>query len=162
GTTQEIPATRPNNVEGWGRVDLSFMSAPPYAIWVDDHAGGLATRQSFSYASAPGRSLAGGDSAQPLRIMLAWTDPPGSASAQTKLVNDLDLIVTGPGGATYRGNNVPGGDRLNNVEGIVIDRPPPGQYKVEVRGYNVPIATQPYAMVVAGPLVNVGSLALTK
>ncbi|HJZ45520.1 MAG TPA: S8 family serine peptidase [Roseiflexaceae bacterium] len=162
GTTQEIPATRPNNVEGWGRVDLSFMSAPPYAIWVDDHAGGLATGQSFSYASAPDRSLTVVDSAQPLRIMLAWTDPPGSLSAQTKLVNDLDLIVTGPGGATYRGNNVPGGDRLNNVEGIVIDRPPPGQYKVEVRGYNVPIATQPYAMVVAGPLVNVGSLALTK
>ena len=44
GATHEIPATRPNNVDGWGRVDLSFMSAPsPYAIWVDDHSAGLAT-----------------------------------------------------------------------------------------------------------------------
>jgi hypothetical protein len=47
GTAREIPALRPNNVEGWGGVDLSFMNAPaPYAIWVDDHTSGLATGQS--------------------------------------------------------------------------------------------------------------------
>ena len=56
-------------------------------------------------------------------------------------MNDLDLIVTGPGGVIYRGNSSAGGDRLNNVEGVVIDHPPIGQYRVEVRGYNVPAAS---------------------
>jgi uncharacterized repeat protein (TIGR01451 family) len=163
GATREIPAIRPNNVDGWGRVDLRFMSAPsPYAIWVDDHTSGLATGQSATYTSTPGRALTVLDSAQPLRVMLAWTDPPGSLSAQKKLVNDLDLVVTGPGGAVYRGNSSASGDRLNNVEGIVIDHPPAGQYRVEVNGYNVPIGSQPYALAVAGPLGGASALTLTK
>ncbi len=163
GATREIPAARPNNVDGWGRVDLGFMSAPaPYTIWVDDHASGLATGQSATYSSAPSRSLMVLDSAQPLRVMLAWTDPPGSLSAQKKLVNDLDLIVTGPDGTVYRGNSSASGDRLNNVEGIVIDHPPLGQYRVEVRGYNVPIGSQPYALTVAGALGGSATLTLTK
>jgi uncharacterized repeat protein (TIGR01451 family) len=102
------------------------------------------------------------DSVQPLRVMLAWTDPPGSLSAQKKLVNDLDLIVTGPGGKVYWGNGAAGGDRLNNVEGIVIDHPPAGQYRIEVRGYNVPISSQPYALVAAGSLGGTATLSLTK
>jgi hypothetical protein len=162
GANREIPAARPNNVEGWGRVDLGFMSAPPQAVWVDDHMIGLATGQSDTFASAPGRSLTVVDSAQPLRIMLAWTDPPGSLSAQKKLVNDLDLTVTGPGGVIYRGNGAAGGDRLNNVEGIAIDNPPVGQYRVEVRGYNVPIDTQAYALAVAGSLGGASPLTLIK
>jgi hypothetical protein len=47
---------------------------------------------------------------------------------------------------------VASGDRVNNVEGIVIDSPPVGRYSIEVRGFNVPISTQPYALAVAGPL----------
>jgi subtilisin family serine protease len=163
GAAREIPAARPNNVDGWGRADLGFMSAPsPYAIWVDDHTSGLGTGQSALYTASPGRALTVLDSAQPLRIMLAWTDPPGSLSAQTKLVNDLDLIVTGPDGTIYRGNDSDSGDRLNNVEGIVIDHPPLGQYRVQVRGYNVPIGSQPYALAVAGALADDAALKLTK
>jgi len=94
--------------------------------------------------------------------MLAWTDPPGSLSTQKKLVNDLDLVVTGPSGTVYRGNSSASGDRLNNVEGIVIDQPPIGQYHVAVRGYNVPIGSQPYALAVAGSLGSEAALTLTK
>jgi subtilisin family serine protease len=163
GAAREIPAARPNNIEGWGRADLGFMSAPaPYAIWVDDHTSGLATGQSATYIPASGRALTVLDSAQPLRVMRAWTDPPGSLSARKKLVNDLDLIVTGPGGVVYRGNGSSGADRINNVEGIVIDHPPVGQYRVEVRGYNVPIESQPYALAVAGSLGGAAKLTLTK
>jgi serine protease AprX len=163
GTAREIPAARPNNVDGWGRVDLSFMSAPaPYAIWVDDHTSGLATGQSATYTSTLGRALTVLDSAQPLRVMLTWTDAPGSLSAQKKLVNDLDLIVTGPDGEVFQGNGAAGGDRINNVEGIVIDHPVVGQYQVEVRGYNVPIGSQPYALAVAGSLSRAATLTLTK
>jgi uncharacterized repeat protein (TIGR01451 family) len=161
--TPEIPTTRPNNVEGWGRVDLGFMSAPlPYGLWIDDQSNGITTGQSVTYVHTSAHPLEVLSSAQPLRIMLAWTDPPASLAAARQLVNDLDLKVVGPGGVIYRGNNAASGDRLNNVEGIVIQNPPVGRYTVEVRGYNVPVATQPYALAVAGPLSGAGQLALIK
>ena len=155
GTTQEIPFIRPNNVEGWGRANLGFIGAPfPYALWLDDHASGLATGQIVTYTHTATDSLQVVTNTQPLRVMLAWTDPPASLSAATQLVNDLDLIVIGPDGSTYRGNGNPTGDRLNNVEGVVVNSPPLGVYTVTVQAFNVPIAPQPYALVVAGPIAH--------
>lgn len=162
GAQQEIPASRPNNVAGWGRTDLGFIDAPPpYGLWVDDHSAGITTGQMVQYSSNATRSLEVRDSSQPLRALLAWTDPPASLSAAKQLVNDLDLVVTGPGGVMYRGNNVASGDHINNVEGVIIANPPVGQYQVEVRGYNVPIETQPYALAVSGAISTRAPLLLT-
>jgi hypothetical protein len=153
GATQEIPYQRPNSVAGWGRANLGFITAsPPYVIWVDDRATGLVTSDIVNYVDEPAQPLTVVADTQPLRIMLAWTDAPASLSAATQLVNDLDLVVTGPESAVYYGNDVASGDRTNNVEGVVIDNPPPGQYQVQVQAYNVPVGTQPYALAVAGPL----------
>ncbi|HYF64220.1 MAG TPA: S8 family serine peptidase [Herpetosiphonaceae bacterium] len=153
GPAREIPAGRPNSVAGWGRASLGWLNAPvPYGLWLDDHAAGLSTGQMVTYASTEARPLEVLTSTQPLRVMLAWTDPPASLAASRQLVNDLDLLVTGPGGTIYAGNAATDGDRLNNVEGVVINNPPPGQYSVKVRAHNVPIADQPYALVVAGPI----------
>src|SRR6185369_7358007 len=106
---QEIPASRPNSVAGWGRADLGFVDAPaPYMLWVDDHTSGIATGGVVAYAGTPAHPLEVLDSSQPLRVMLAWTDPPASLSAATQLVNDLDLVVHGPGGQDYYGNDVSG------------------------------------------------------
>ena len=47
---------------------------------------------------------------QPLRLTLAWTDPPGNPAAGIKLVNDLDLIVTNlDSGEVFFGNDFVGG-----------------------------------------------------
>jgi uncharacterized repeat protein (TIGR01451 family) len=163
GTTQEIPYSRPNNVAGWGRADLGFLTAPaPYMLWLDDHAAGLATGDTVSYTHTTTRPLHVVDSSQPLRVMLAWTDYPAEPGAGQQLVNDLDLVVTGPGGATYYGNGVATGDRTNNVEGLVIDNPPAGEYSVQVRAFNVPMGPQPYALAVGGPVADIGQLTLTK
>jgi len=159
GATQEIPFTRPNSVAGWGRADLGFIDAPePFALWVDDHTTGLVTGGSVDYAHTATSPLNVITNTQPLRIMLVWTDPPASLSAAVQLVNDLDLVVTGPDGATYYGNDDVSGDHTNNVEGVILSNPPVGAYTVQVSGYNVPIASQPYALVVAGP---VGASALS-
>ena len=153
GATQEIPFVQPNSVAGWGRVSLSFISTPsPYALWLDDHVSGIATGQLVTYTHTPTASLQVVTTTQPLRFMLTWSDPPASLSAAAQLVNDLDLRVLGPDGSTYYGNANPSGDRVNNVEGIVIAAPPIGLYTVTVQAFNVPIASQPYALVVAGPL----------
>lgn len=153
GSTQEIPFEWPNSVAGWGRADLGFVEAPaPYTLWVDDHTTGLATGENVDYTHTDIQPLTVVTSTQPLRIMLAWTDPPASLSAAAQLVNDLDLVVTGPDETVYSGNGVASGDHINNVEGIIITNPPTGPYTVEVRAYNVPIDFQPYALAVAGPL----------
>jgi subtilisin family serine protease len=153
GPTQEIPYAQPNSVAGWGRANLGWMNAaPPYGLWLDDHTAGLSTGGVVNYASTQARPLQVLTNTQPLRVMLTWTDPPASLAASQQLVNDLDVIVTGPGGVTYRGNAAATGDRINNVEGVVIKNPPLGQYTVQVSAHNVPIASQPYALVVAGPI----------
>ena len=84
--------------------------------------------------------------------MLVWTDPPPSLSAAAQLVNDLDLSVTDPDSLTTYGNHSALGDHTNNVEGVVINNPKLGFYTVTVRAFNVPLATQRYALVVSGPL----------
>jgi uncharacterized repeat protein (TIGR01451 family) len=153
GSTQEIPNSRPNNVSGWGRADVTFMDpAPAYASWYDDHSAGVGTGNIVQYTDTVTTPLQVITDSLPLRVMLVWTDPPASLSASRQLVNDLDLIVTGPGGTLYYGNENTSGDRINNVEGIVIDSPLPGAYQVEVTAFNVPTATQPYALVVGGPM----------
>ncbi|MFD3162991.1 S8 family serine peptidase [Herpetosiphon sp. NSE202] len=153
GPTQEIPYNRPNSVAGWGRSNLSFITkAAPYDLWVDDHAAGLSTGQTVSYNHTTSQPLTVLTNTQPLRVMLNWTDPPASLAAAQQLVNDLDLVVIGPDGTRYYGNNQSTGDRTNNLEGVIINTPQLGAYRIEVTAHNVPIASQAYGLAVAGPL----------
>jgi len=101
GATQEIPATRPTNVAGWGRVDIQnsiFPTAPRAMTYVDQTPG-------LNTAGAANYNYQITSSAEPFRVTLAWTDYPGSPAAAGGLVNDLDVTVTGPGGTTYYPNN---------------------------------------------------------
>lgn len=156
---QEIPSARPNSVAGWGRTSLEFLRTPaPYQFWLDDHTAGLVSGELVRYTSSARRPLTVRSSAQSLRVMLVWTDPPASLSAARQLVNDLDLVVRGPNGQEYRGNGTATPDRVNNVEGVVIEQPQLGSYSIEVQAYNVPIRAQPFALVVSGHLEGESSI----
>jgi len=155
GSTQEVPYARPNSVAGWGRANLDFINAAmPYHLWLDDHAAGLNTGDTITYTDSAAQPLRVLSDTLPLRVMLAWTDPPASLSAATQLVNDLDLRVTAPGGGVYYGNGGASADRTNNVEGVIITAPTPGLYTITIQGFNVPTATQPYALAVSGALIT--------
>lgn len=147
GSSLEIPA-RPNNVEGWGRVDLqaAVNPAPPNTLQLEDYKAGLQTGEirSFSF-----RIVTAG---VPLRIALAWTDYPGDVSASKALVNDLDLQVHAPSGQVFAGNGT--SDHANNVESVDIASPEIGTYTVTVSGYSVPHGPQPFALVAQGGLPN--------
>ena len=79
------------------------------------------------------------DTAKPVRVTLAWTDPPPATVTGNAFVNDLDLEVS-VGGRTYRGNwlaggmSVPGGqaDFRNNVENVVLPAGTGGRMSVKV------------------------------
>ena len=81
-----------------------------------------------------------------LKVMLYWNDPAAAVFASKTLVNDLDLKVIGIASDTIlpklldtipaNVNNVAGTgvDHINNIEQVVIDNPPAGNYKAFVNG----------------------------
>jgi len=139
------PGPVPNNDEGWGRINLPNLivanpnSAPRYYQYVDQSmllTNGQVYNQHLFVQSSD----------QPLKITLAYTDVPGFPGAIPALVNDLDLEVVAPDGTLYRGNqfgagdsvpNPPTPDKLNNVEGVLLSQPAPGDYLVRVRGSKI-------------------------
>ncbi len=150
-----IDAPIPSTGQGWGRINLSnalYFAGDTKFLDVADVDTGLVTGAMWSknfFAS-------GG---QQLKVTLVWTDYPGTLGAAKALVNDLDLTVTAPDGATtYRGNvfqngmSVIGGseDRLNVEEQVLISTVQPGSYTVTVTGHNIPNGPQPFAIVVTG------------
>lgn len=146
----------PNNHEGWGRLDLN--NATDGSAQFVDNAAGLTTGGSAVYQFTVGTA------GSPLRFSAAWSDYPSTTAATVNLVNNLDLVVTAPGGAQYRGNVFAGGwsqtggsaDARNNVENVYIQSAAAGVWTVTVTGANVPQGPQPFALVVDGALGAAG------
>lgn len=92
GPDLEIPDGVPNNVLGWGRLNLAegIYPASPFNILYYDGAAGLNTGDDEAF------DIHVSDPGQPLKINLVWSDYPGSPVTQGGLVNDLDLQVTDP------------------------------------------------------------------
>jgi serine protease AprX len=141
---QEQPTRRPNNHEGWGRVDLEAL-VKNQAISFHEERAGLATNQEKTYSveASAGRAL---------KVTLAYTDAPAVAAAAKTLVNDLDLTVTDPSGRVFYPNGKSGKDNVNNMEQIDILAPVAGAYKISVKGANIPQGkngAQPFALVIS-------------
>ena len=151
----------PSDQEGWGRLLLDnslYFPGDTSRLYVDDvrNVNGLSTGQNrvFGFQVT-------GDSV-PLRVTLVWTDYPATVGANPAAVNDLDLIVTDPGGVMYRGNvfsegqSIAGGfaDPLNNTEQVHRLSPTAGNYTVAVQGTAVNQGTQGFALVVTGDIVG--------
>ncbi|HEX9861224.1 MAG TPA: S8 family serine peptidase, partial [Nitrospirota bacterium] len=96
GADNDVTA-RPDNNQGWGRVDVkgSLYPAPPGRMLYDDNAQGLSTGVSKSY------TFTVSDASVPVRVNLVWTDYPGTSGASPNIVNDLDLTVAAPDGSVY-------------------------------------------------------------
>lgn len=94
-----------------------------------------------------------------LRITICWNDPPANANDTRSLINDIDLRLLHPLSAgswqPWVLKNFPQTDSLselpvqkkdslNNTEQITLDQPAAGSYLLEVTGYNIKSASQPY------------------
>lgn len=145
------------NYQGWGLANLA-TSIPTNAL-----GGGTGSKLFFD--QSPTNALATGQSrtfsvtvkpeasGSPLRMTLAWTDPPGNPVASVKLVNDLDLVVTNRDtGDVFFGNDIQAGsdfnspwdtntlphlDVVNNVENVYLLPPLGGTYDITVIGRRV-------------------------
>lgn len=95
---------------------------------------------------------------QQLKVMLYWPDYPGAPDAATALVNNLDLTVTAPDATVHlplilnpavghvNDNAVEGTDNLNNIEQVVINNPPSGNFTITVKGSSIPTGSQNYVV----------------
>jgi subtilisin-like proprotein convertase family protein len=175
------------NFEGWGLVNLPDSVPPGLTNQLNEPC------VEFIQDQSPTNALATGDSqtflvtitetnpvAQtlPLRVTLAWTDPPGDPAAAIKLVNNLDLVVSNlddpANPLIFYGNDIAEGsvfntphggtnatanfDAINNVENVYISQPLGTNYSITVigRGVNVNAVTaqtnnvvQDYALVIS-------------
>ena len=118
----------PNSQEGWGQISVSNTIIPAH------EGNDLSTFHDNSRTLSAGFSTLYQfdiDPSQGIDLTLAWTDVAGSANTaqnESRLVNDLDLLLLSPNGVTYKGNvivngfSVPNGvhDSVNNVERINI------------------------------------------
>jgi hypothetical protein len=159
----------PNNNQGWGRIlldnALHFPGDPRDLVVADDP--GVTSGQTRSYQFVVGNPFV------PFKATLVWSDRPRTAPTTPDLINNLDLVVTAPDGAIYRGNAferfnpgesrrnppVSAADNLNNVENVlVISNLRPGIWTVSVTGANVPFGDaqgrQPFALVMTGQQVR--------
>ncbi len=130
--------TAPNPDQGWGNVNLTTLIDHEQSIEVIDQEVLLGSSgEAWEVLITPV------DPALPLKVTLAWTDPPANPSAAMTLVNDLDLSVTG-NGLTFTGNAFVDGlsepfgdpDRIDTLEGVSIENPS-GLYTVRVEAFNL-------------------------
>jgi subtilisin-like proprotein convertase family protein len=133
----DVIGSAPNADQGWGRAHLGAALENTPREYVDQ------TERLTGSGDRFGRAYTVQDDNRPLKVTLAWTDPPGPTGAGRALVNDLDLVVR-QGGRTYKGNRFAGGasitggdaDTRNNLESATLPEAT-GRFSVEVIGANI-------------------------
>ncbi len=127
----------PDNDQGFGKVALDQvleLSGNGRDLWVQDAAlpgqqVPLFTGQQMTYQVSVASGL-------PLVVALAYHDAPGAT-----LIDDLDLVVTAPGGEEYHGNVLSNGssiptiavDSANTNELVRIPTPAAGEWNISVQ-----------------------------
>lgn len=153
----DVTTPRPSTQAGWGRLDLAQSFAPDGSAqvswWETTAVAPERAAPALSVGETAVFTMTVGNPERPLRVTLAWTDYPGSALAGGGLVNDLDLHLVAPDGTLLYPNQANSGglpdayDHVNNIEGVDVDAPQPGDYQVVVYARHVPHGPQPFALV---------------
>ena len=118
----------PNYAEGWGQINLENTVLPMDGSTVLDNYFDHNSEINAGYGLLYAFDL---DPSHGIDITLVWADEAGSANApqsESRLVNDLDLILVDPSGNEWLGNVFSNGftqsggqaDDVNNVERIKI------------------------------------------
>jgi subtilisin family serine protease len=134
---QELLTHRPNNDEGFGRVDMAKVVSMGSSTHLVDERAGIATGEEKSY----GVKVTSGK----ILVNLVYNDAPASPNASMTLVNNLDLVLVKPDGS-----QVAPRDTVNNNEIIELSNLPNGDYKLIVKGTKVAQGIngkQPFALV---------------
>lgn len=122
--------------QGWGHASVARLYDMRQRMLIVDQTDLLAPLDTRVY-------VADVDPMQEvLQVTLVYPDPPAMPGSLVNLVNDLSLRVTSPDGLVFLGNvgllespfSQPGGDfdRRNTVEQVIVPKPLPGRWTIEV------------------------------
>jgi hypothetical protein len=153
------PAGYPNNTEGWGilRLDRALMfSDNGRNLVVRDvrNAFGLRAGENFTQRYTINQA------SRQLRVVLAYTDAPGTSGAVRTLVNNLNLRVVDPAGVRYVGNDfdpatgrskagsTSAGDGVNTVEVVLVDNAAQGVWEITVNATAVTVNRQGFGLAI--------------
>lgn len=167
----------PSNGQGWGRIkadDALYFQGDHRDLWLHDEYSVAGTTGLGANGESRMFTIKVGNGSpfetEPLEITLVWTDYPGSTLDGGRLVNDLNLVVTDPTGATHRGNDPaqndfnnagdlpPAPDAVNPWEVVYLANPTPGTYTMTVSAATLgslapdPGRKQGFALVATGDL----------
>ncbi len=144
----------PSRDQGWGLVQLDralWFEGDDHRMWVID------LHETFESETDDVPVVIDVDRPASLKVVLTWTDVPSTSTADVNLVNDLDLVVEGPGGeflgnVIVDGQSIPGGqvDRLNNIEVVLLPEASAGQWVVRVHPHAITAGPQGFSLVVLG------------
>ncbi|RLD50206.1 MAG: peptidase S8, partial [Bacteroidetes bacterium] len=152
-TADDLGNTGPDFKFGWGRINnlRAVETLEEYRYLTEEIDQGSGNTHTIDVPDNVGQ----------LKIMLYWTDREASVGTNKALVNDLDLMVTTPGGnerfpwvlSSYPHSDsldMPaknGIDHLNNMEQVLINNPENDTYTILVDGFAVPFGPQEYYIV---------------
>ncbi len=134
---QEILSRRPNNDEGFGRVNVESATNLGNHLLIDEK-NGVKQGETLTYTVTSSRGV---------KALLIYTDAPADPGVNKALVNDLDLEITDPSGQVHKLN-----DTVNNSEYIEVSGNQRGTYTLHVKGTKIPQGKegyQPFALVVS-------------
>lgn len=158
-TDMSGPAGYPNETEGWGilRLDRGLMfSDNSRNLVVRDVRNGFGLRAGEDFTQRYTVNQAG----RQLRVVLAYTDPPGTTGAATTTVNNLDLRVADPDGRRYVGNDfdpatgrsradsTDPGDARNTIEVVLVADAAQGVWEITVHATAVPVDRQGFGLAI--------------
>jgi len=151
----DLGASGPDYVHGYGLIDdrkyIDLVRADTIDdTVVEDRVMQQGQRDLYTVEVAPGTSE--------LKVTLVWDDWPADPLAAHALVNDLDLVVTGPDGTRHYpwtlNPYLPAeaaqrlrADHTNNVEQVCVEQPAEGSWLVTVWAAGLPQYDQPYSLV---------------
>jgi len=150
-TATDLGNAGPDYRFGWGAfnaraaVDLVRADDTADLIHVEDVGNGATDFFTFN-----------SDGSGPVRVTLAWSDPPATRLAATTLINNLDLRLVDPDGIVFQpfllnpaapGNVATNGDDNVNVVEMVIGAAKAGTWTVRVIGDAVPSGPQVYTLI---------------
>lgn len=149
-------SSEPDGFRGFGRVhleagmplggqgDLALFVADAFETELEEY-----TADEYRFEILP-------DTGLELRATLTWIDPAASAEASVQLQNDLDLAIVAPDGTTSYRMFAAGVDERNVVERVIVSPDvlgaAAGTWTVSVSCFGLTTDTQPYSLVVTGPI----------
>ena len=151
----------PDYAYGWGLVDVA--AAAELVTDASTPGTGSSVRELTYQGTAIDQPIYA-DGTTPLKATIAWTDPAGTPvggldNTSPMLVNDLDLVVTGPDGTHYpwtldissptSAARRTTSNHVDNVEQVLIDAPVPGVYTVQVSATGS-VSNQDFSIVIEG------------